>query len=174
MVFLVDEVFAGVFIFKHCLKLKPVKWAPPNTFWKEKISKKSASSAPLVLKFPDSHPIFRKTLVDYGDKLVVLYLGNKQNAPQKSFRRRRSSSSSSRKRSASNSNQSSSNTQTLPTLTLFLPLHVHGSWLFFLQSSHWKSGTQKRKDRNTHSVSVTYATRRIAQTNQLSPKLSKF
>ena len=29
--------------------------------------------------------------------------------------------------------------QTLPTLTLFLPLQVHGSWLFFLQSFHWKS-----------------------------------
>ena len=49
---------------------------------------------------------------------------------------------SSRKRLASiNSNQCSPNTQTLPTLTLFLPLQVHGSWLVFLQSSHWKSDT---------------------------------
>ena len=40
---------------------------------------------------------------------------------------------------ASNSNQGSPNTQTLPTLTLFLPLQVHGLWLVLLQSSHWKS-----------------------------------
>merc|ERR1711966_487122 len=50
-----------------------------------------------------------------------------------------SSSSSRSRRLASNSNQGSPNTQTLPTLTLFLPLQVHGSWLGFLQSSHWKS-----------------------------------
>ena len=30
-------------------------------------------------------------------------------------------------------------TQTLPTLTLFIPLQVHGSWLVFVQSSQWKS-----------------------------------
>ena len=34
----------------------------------------------------------------------------------------------------SNSNQGSPNTQTLPTLTLFLPLQVHGSWLFFCRA----------------------------------------
>ena len=28
--FLMDDVFTGPFMFKHCLKLKPVKWAPPK------------------------------------------------------------------------------------------------------------------------------------------------
>ena len=82
----------------------------------------------------------------------ALYSGNKTHAPLEKFQAKRKNvvaaevavavavAVSGRKRSASNSNQGSPNTQTHPTLTLFLPLQVHGSWLGLLQSSHWKSG----------------------------------
>ena len=99
-----------------------------------------------TLNFPNLHRDFRKTLADCGDNVEFCPVLRKQNTPAprkvsvrtEKFRWRSSSSSSSssssRKRLASNSNQGSPNTQTLPTLTLFLPLQVHGSWLVFFRA----------------------------------------
>ena len=89
-------------------------------------------SSPLISPI---HVIFsEKTQADRGNKVENRSLSRKQ-----TIRILEKFQSRSSRRSASNSNQGSPNTQTLPTITLFLPLQVHGSWLGVIQSSRWKS-----------------------------------
>ena len=110
---------------------------------KRQLLKVTNVSYPSRPKFPGLHPIFRKIPADCGDKeRIALYLEDKTNVPSEKFpAEEQQQQRSSRKRLASNSNQGSPNTQTVPSLTLFLPLQVHGSWLGFLQSLYWKSDT---------------------------------
>ena len=72
--FLMDKVFTCPFMFKHCLKLKLVKLAPPKYSSKGEKESKNLQGARRgenrrTLHFPDLYPIFRKTLADCGNNV---------------------------------------------------------------------------------------------------------
>ena len=146
--FLMDKVFAGPFMFKHCLKLcktgkvsapkmlsKRRKWPKIPQTIKGQIIKATYAIYPHRPEFPQFTSYFWKKLWPIAaiKQKIALYSGNKRNASQKSLKAKNCwRSSSSCTRSASNSNQDSHNTQTLPTLTHTLsPYSIAG----FLQSS---------------------------------------
>ena len=91
----------------------------------------------LALNFPDSHPIFRKTSVDFGDNVEFCPSFRKQNspAPRKGSGRTEKfwSRISSRSRClAGNSNQGSSTNKKSQRSHYVSPyVQVHGSWLGF-------------------------------------------
>ena len=97
------------------------------------------SFTPLALNVSDSYPIFRKTPTNCGDKVEIRPLFRKLNkrAPEKFHGGKVwalvavAAAGNDRLEYYCISNQGSPNTQTLPTLILFLPIQMHGSWCEF-------------------------------------------